>query len=463
MNFLLNEIAVPTGGVIKGFGGEALSGVCIDTRAIKSGDLFVAIRGAHFDGHDYVKEAAAKGAKAAVVRSSANVDADLPLVLVADTEMALGEIAGWWRSRFFVPCVAITGSNGKSTTKEMVSAVAGALGSPLKTEGNFNNLIGLPLTLFRWNDSHKVAVIEMGMNASGEIRRLASIARPDVALITNVTAAHLEKLHSLEAVAMAKGELFEQMGTRGTLVVNAEDPWVVKVAKGRGSKRITFGMKNDCDVRFLCAETNGLDSMDLSVSVFGEEHRLALTVVGAHNVMNAMAAIGVGVALGIDAAESIKRLELFKPMSMRFERIQLANGVRVVNDSYNANPGSMRVALRTVGSAKRAGRFIAVLGDMLELGDASSELHRELGMAAVEFGVDRLILAGNFANDIRAGALESGMKDAAISAFKDSDTAATAALESIKAGDVVLVKGSRGMKMEKVVEAMKNEIGTGEF
>lgn len=463
MKMTLGDIAAATQGCIAA-GSAALpcAGVSIDSRTLAAGELFVAIRGAHFDGHAFLEQARAAGAAAAVVRPGTALPPGMAAVEVADPLQALGDLASWWRRRFAVPCVAITGSNGKSTTKEMVAAIAGALGPVLKTEGNFNNLVGLPLTVFRWDDAHRAAILEMGMNALGEIRRLTEVAAPTVGLITNVTAAHLERLHTVEAVAAAKGELFETMAPEAIAVVNGEDRWVRELGRSRPGRTIVFGMQNDFDVRFLHMETTGLEAMDLKIAVGAREFRLALPVPGAHNVMNALAAIAVGVALDIDPAEAVERLVHFRPMAMRLEQVQLANGVRVVNDSYNANPESMRAAFRTVGAAKRAGRFVAALGDMLELGEAAADLHRQVGEAAAQMGVGRLYLVGAFAVEVAAGACRGGLPAPAIVVCAGGVEELSSRLEGeLCAGDVLLVKGSRGMKMERVVEHLKNAIGMG--
>lgn len=461
MNFTLDDIARATSGRLSGEGSIECDSIGIDTRRLPSGSLFVAVPGAHFDGHDFLGDAHAAGANAAVVKKGTDVPRGMAAIEVDETVMALGDIAAWWRSHFNIPCVAITGSNGKSTTKEMTSAIVEILGPVLKTEGNFNNLIGMPLTLFRWDEDHRVAIVEMGMNASGEIRRLAEIAKPDVGLITNVTAAHLEKLHTVEAVARAKGELFEAMGKHGVSVVNAEDGWVSEMARLHGGEKITFGMNNDCDVKFLHMETNGLDGMELAFAIRNREHRARLPVPGTHNVMNALASVAIGVALGIDGEEAAGRLEEFHPMSMRFERVQLSNGVRVVNDSYNANPDSMLAAFRTVGAAKRSGRFIAALGDMLELGEQSADLHKNMGEEAVGMGVTELFVIGDFATDVAAGARSAGLAESSIFICEDEDQLCREMEEEIKVGDVLLVKGSRGMRMERLVDYLKQEIGTG--
>lgn len=462
MKFQIKDIVEATGGrLISGDPGLTCDGVSTDTRTISEGGLFLAIKGVRYDAHEFLDKAISNGAACLLVDRGNRVPTGTAVIEVADTERALGDIAAWWRSKFQIPRVGITGSNGKSTTKEMVAAIASSLGKVLKTEGNFNNLIGLPHTIFRLEREFDVAILEMGMNAPGEIKRLAEIADPTIGLITNATAAHLEKLHTVEAVANAKGELFEAMRSDGIAVINQEDKLVKQLARLHSGKKITFGMQNDCDVRFMHMETEDLDTIDLKFAAYGKEYLVHLPVPGAHNVMNALAAIGVGLALGIEVDAMISRLEKFKPMSMRFERIQLANGVRLVNDSYNANPESMRAAFQTVGMAKRAGRFIAVLGDMFELGDSSKDLHRKLGEDAARMGVERLYIAGEHASFVASGAKASGMDSSAINVFDDVDALGPAVEMDILAGDVLLIKGSRGMRMERVTDHLKRRIGMG--
>jgi len=461
MKFTLNDISAATSGEVIGDGTLECEGVCTDTRKLEGKNIFVAISGPHFDGHDFIEGALKSGVSALVVSDISKLPDGVSAVVVGDTIQALGDIAMWWRSRFDIPCVAITGSNGKSTTKEMTDAVLSPLGKVLKTEGNFNNLIGLPLTIFKWDESHRVAVLEMGMNAQGEIKRLTEIARPNVGVITNINAAHLEKLHSIEAVASAKGELFDAMSSGGVAIVNDEDPWVKKVSEKYDGSRITFGMQNNSDVRFLNMESEGLDSVDMNLEAGGVEFSAHLDVPGVHNVMNALAAISIGMALGVQPSDAAGRLKNFHPMEMRFERVQLCNGVRVVNDSYNANPESMRMAFRTVGSAKRAGRFIAALGDMFELGSSSAKLHEGVGREAVENGAEKLYLVGEFAGDVARGALASGLNDDLIVICDDVEGLKSGLEKDLTAGDVLLVKGSRGARMERVVEHMKRMFGIG--
>lgn len=437
------------------------SGVSIDSRNINAGDLYVAIRGAHYNGHDFVDEAISKGAKALIVERKVDIANRVPVVRVDNTETALGDLAKWWRDHFDAPCVGVTGSNGKSTTKEMIAAIVSSFGPVLKTEGNFNNLIGLPLTVFKWKAEHEIAVLEMGMNAPGEIRRLTKIARPNVAVVTNVTAAHLEKLKTVEAVAKAKAEIFEAMDSNGVAVINDEDPFVREMGSKLAGRVVSYGMQNNSTVQFRHMVSEGLDSIELTFRIGSEERTIHLPLPGTHNVMNAMAAFATGHALGLDIDNMIEQFANFKKMAMRFECVQLANGVRLVNDSYNANPQSMKAAFRTVGSAKRAGRFIAVLGDMLELGEQSSMLHEEIGREAVRLGVEKLFVVGGHAADIAKGASSEGFSGGSVVTAEDVESIASMIINYAEAGDVILVKGSRGMRMERVAEILKREIGTG--
>jgi len=463
MKLSIEEIIGATGAKIgqKGDAGFVTS-VSTDTRTLKKGDLFIAIKGPHFDGHKFVREAIEKGARG-IVRNpkleNQNITEKIWDIQVDDTVRALGDIANAWRKKVPAIIVAVTGSNGKSTTKEMIAQGVSATRKVVKTEGNFNNLIGLPLQVLRISEEDSVAVLEMGMNEEGEIRRLTKIAEPNIGIITNVNPAHLEKLHNVENVARAKGELFEEIRKDGIVVVNMEDPKVVKLSEKFEGKKITFGMQNGCDVQFGRLISEGIDETSLTFYVRGREYSMSLPVPGVHNVMNALAAIAVGVALKVTILTMVPGLERFSPMKMRMERVQLLNGVQVVNDSYNANPSSMFAALRTIGSAKKAGRFIAVFGDMLELGDAAKEKHFELGKNAANFKVSKLYVAGEFAGEVVKGAVSGGIKESDIVCKEKADDLKQRIFDEIKTGDVVLVKGSRGMGMEVIAEYLKNEIG----
>jgi len=458
--FTIEEMVAATGGTHVSPGKvDGVTNVSIDSREISEGECFVALRGAHFDGRDFVNEAVSKKAALIVTSEEISVPEGTGVISVKDPVQALGDIAAAWRQRFNVPVVAITGSNGKSTTKQMTAATLKPLGNVLKTEGNYNNLIGLPLTVLRWTPIHNVAVLEMGMNAPGEITRLAQIAKPDVGVITNVSSAHLEFLHSIENVAKAKGELFDNMGDDATMIINLEDPWVMKLAKKHKKRSYTFGMQNDADIRFGRMESRELESIDMTIYIEGKEYAIHLAVPGTHNVMNAMAALAVSRVLGVDPEAAIEGLEQFEPMAMRMERVQLSSGVQLINDCYNANPLSVKEALRTVSGAKRAGRFVAILGDMLELGENAPECHRDIGAAAAEHKVDRLFIFGPHAPYVAEGAKGKGLSDDCLSEYSNMELLKKDVLDYVETGDIILVKGSRGMQMERVIEHLKDEMG----
>lgn len=457
INGKIKDVAAAVGGTLSGSADVPFKGVCTDSRQIQKGQLFVAIKGPRFDGHEFISDVIERGAAGVVI--SKNAQHKVPTIVLNDTITGLGDLAKWWRLKFDVPVVAITGSNGKTTTKEMLSCILSSRGEILKTEGNFNNLIGLPITVFGWSEKHWAAVLEMGMNAPGEIARLAEIARPKVGIITTVTAAHLEKLKTVDAVAQAKGELFEKMGRDTIAIVNDEDPRIRKLGANFKGRVISFGMQNSSTVRFLHMEKIGWDDVRLRISVDGEEIKMSLPVPGIHNVMNAMSAIGAAYALGLNPKEAAARLMEFKSVGMRLERVQLGNGVSLVNDTYNANPGSWEAALKTVSVLKRAGRLIGVLGEMLELGLQTAALHQRAGELAAENGIEELFVWGEHASDVSAGARNKGLKN--IHVFDDRKSLAKELGSCAKAGDIVLVKGSRGSKMDEVVDYMKDMFGCG--
>ena len=440
-------------------------GIATDTRTLKKGELFFALQGPHFDGHAFCEQAIEKGAWGVVVSRTRvpeyqSTGVSPPWIFqVKDTLQALGDLAGWWRRQMPAQCVAITGSNGKTTTKEMLASMVATRLSTLKTEGNFNNLIGLPLTLSRLEKKHEVAILEMGMNAPGEIARLTQIAAPQVGIITNAAAAHLEKLHTVEEVAKAKAELFAAMDAQGTAVFNVEDPCIRPLGEKFPGKKISFGMRKEALIRFEHMEQEDLSGMELKFSIGKERLKARLCVAGLHNVMNALAAAGGAFALGLSPAEIEKGLENFKPLKMRFEQVQLGNGVRLVNDAYNANPLSMEAAFRTVGAGRRSGRFIAVLGDMKELGEQSQTLHAQVGQKGVEAGIDRFFLIGEFAPHFAQGILAAGLPQDNVRIFDQVDSLVAALEKEMKAGDVVLVKASRAMQLERIVDALKYKFG----
>ncbi len=433
-----------------------IKGFSIDSRTVRRGELFIAIKGDRFDGHDFVEEAIKKGAWGAVVERSTlekkfGILGGIKNIFpVEDTLFSLQEIAMAHRKRFSVPLVGITGSNGKTTTKEMVAGILKEKGPVLKNEGNLNNHIGVPLTLLKMNGSHRSAVIEMGMSAPGEIEALTRIAGPDIGIITNIGPAHLEFLGGMDNVAHAKGELLATMNQQGTAVLNADDRYFEMLKNKFGGAVRSFGTETKADVTARDIR-QGKDFTDFTLCTGGRSTGVRLRAVGRHNVSNALAAAAAALAAGV-SLDSVKiGLEDFVPIHLRSE-LKLIKGRTVLADCYNANPGSVRAALDTLVTLRSGRKTVAVLGDMLELGDFSSEAHRDAGAAAARLGVDVLIVVGSFARFTAEGARQAGMPAARV--FEAATTAQAAALlrEQSKNGDAVLVKGSRGMKMEAILE-----------
>lgn len=431
-----------------------LTSVSTDTRSIVPGALFVALRGPRHDGHDFAAEALQRGAGAVLVERVPPGVAAAAALIVPDTLRALGDLAAWTRRRHPVRVAAITGSNGKTTTKEMLASICEKAEWPfprtriLKTAGTENNLIGVPLTLLRLTGEEAVAVLEMGMNAPGEIARLTQIAAPDVGLITNIGPAHLEGVGSIAGVAAAKGELFAGMSPRATIVVNTADPWVRRVAAEFSGRRVEIGPGGEIEA--LNVTDLGFDGAAFDLRLAGDTVPVRLRIPGAHMVHNALAAAGAAYALGL-ASEAIRAgLETATAPPMRMAVLGLANGVTVVNDAYNANPASMEAALRFVTGRGRPA--VAVLGDMRELGAEAAAHHWQVGKVAAECGVRLLVAVGEHAKDIAQGARAGGMARADVHVCADPAAAAAEVIAAWRPGDTVLVKGSRGAADDPLVQ-----------
>jgi UDP-N-acetylmuramoyl-tripeptide--D-alanyl-D-alanine ligase len=459
--FTLGDVLAATGGELDTLGATTrFEGVVTDSRSVRAGELFVALRGDAHDGHEYVAEAARRGAGAVMIEE--RTGADLPtcgVVVVRDTLAALGDLAALHRRRSSPRIVAITGSNGKTTTKEMLASILEqALGPEhvLRTQGTQNNLVGLPLTLLGLTESVQVAVLELGMNGPGEIWRLAEIADPDVGVITCVARAHLEGLGSMRGVAVAKAELFRRLRPRATAVFNADDPHVAAAAPAAVGRRIAFGTGDDAAVRALDVMDNGLRGVGFRLRIAGEEASVALPVPGRHNVTNALAAAGAAHALGIPLAAIARGLDAFRPAAMRMEIVVLPSGVTVLNDAYNANPASMAAALATLGASAASRRF-AALGSMRELGCEAAAAHRELGSVVARAGLDGVFLLGTHAADVREGAEAAGMPTARITLADTHEELAAALRRQLRSGDLLLLKGSRGATMETVLVHLRSE------
>ena len=419
-------------------GGNApLREVSIDTRTLPAGALYVALRGPRFDGHDYVDAALAAGASAVLIE--ARRDLPVPVLVVDDSHRALGQLARFWATHHRVPTVAITGSNGKTTVKEIVSAILCQRGAVCATRGNLNNEIGVPLTLLSLRDEHDFAVIEMGANHAGEIARLTALAAPDVALVNNVGDAHLEGFGSREGVARAKAEIFAGLGATGMAVINTDCAFgEILLAATRHCQRVTFGTATDATVQLL-------DGPGLRVRLEGAVHELPFALPGRHNAMNAVAAIATATALGIGIDAIGSGLSLVTGVAGRLQERAGRCGARIIDDSYNASPASTRSAIAVL--AQHTGRRVLVLGDMLELGDDARRLHAEAGAHARHAGVDALFSLGTLA----AAAAESFGSDRVCQTL---DSLLAALEPELTAEAVILVKGSRGSRMDRVVAAL---------
>jgi UDP-N-acetylmuramoyl-tripeptide--D-alanyl-D-alanine ligase len=430
-------------------GDAAFRRVVTDSRAVEKGDLFVALVGDRFDGHDFVRSAASLGAAAALV--SRPLELNFPQIVVPDTLLALQQYAASWRADFDVPVVAVTGSNGKTTTKQLLAAVFAARGPVLATVGNLNNHIGVPLTLTRLRRDHKTAVIEMGANHPGEIARLAEIAAPQVGVVTQAGDAHLEGFGSREGVARAKGELFSALGARGVAVINADDPYApLWRSLAAEASIIRFGFSDLADVRASEVQVQR-DQAATRFELRTPEGRaeVLLPLPGRHNVMNALAAAACGTALGMNAVDIAAGLAQVQAPGGRVAWKQTRNGARLIDDSYNANPTSMRAGLELLAQQRRP-RW-AVLGGMGELGAESGRLHEEIGAVARRLGIERLYAFGpTGAHYARGYGHEETL-------FDDYEPM-IAALEKDLAADVtLLVKGSRSARMERVVQRLCSE------
>ncbi len=454
------EILKATGGSpFKGGAEWSCRGLSTDTRTLREGNLFIALTGDRFDGHDCLAAAAEKGAAGLIIRADrlGKLDAgtkDLPAIGVPDTLRALGDIASMWRRRFPLPVVAITGSSGKTTTKEMISAIAARSRKVLVTEGNLNNLIGLPQTLLRIREEHELAVVEMGTNCPGEIARLAAIAAPDIGLITNISPAHLEGLGSLDAIREEKGALFQAMNGRGIAIINRDDDAIGILARRRLGDRITFGLKPGADVTAQRVENAGPEGVRFTLVIDGIGVPVRLASPGQHNVQNALAAGAVAWALGVHREEIAAGLAVFRPVPGRMEIRRLKNGAFVIMDTYNANPASMRESLVTLQGLRKKGRTIAIMADMLELGAQAQELHEEVGSLLVKTGVDRVFLKGPLSRSMAAGAVKKGFPKERIAFFDDPEEVLPPLRSFLKKDDWILIKGSRKMKMEVVTESI---------
>ena len=443
------------GELVSGISEKFFRGVSIDSRTLKKDELFICIRGDRFDGHDFIEEAKNKKA-AAIVLSDSRKEAlkgeEIPVIVrVDDTLEALQELARFHRRRMSVRVVGITGTNGKSTTKEMTAAITEKKFKTVKTKGNLNNHIGLPLSIFHISKNDEVAIIEMGMSASGEIKRLAEIAQPQIAVLTNITEGHMVELRTLKDVQAAKGELYESLDDQGIAIVNADDPLVLELAKYVRGKVVTYGIDNEADVKAQGIRPMGQQGFSLNVRFFEEKIPVLLPFLGECNIYNALAAMATGYSLGMAPEDIQDGLRNAKLLPNRYEIVG-HEGITIINDSYNANPRSMQEALKTLANYQCEGRRFFVVGDMLELGDFAEAAHASLGVDVARYSIDYLVVVGDLSAHIVKSAVASGLNKKNTATATDHKCAVSFLKKHVRPGDCLLVKGSRGVRMEEVVD-----------
>jgi len=442
------------GRILSGNVEDILTGVSTDTRRLKRGELFVAIKGNRFDGHNFILDAVSRGAGGVLVQEGCITNKsnfkipEVSFISVYDSIRALGDIARFHRSRFDIPFIGITGSNGKTTTKEMISIILNKGFNVLKNFGTENNHIGVPLTLMRLKSEHKIAVLEMGTNHLGEIRRLSKIAKPTVAVITNIGQSHLEYLKDKDTVLKSKIEILEHMDKDGTLIINGDDEFLKTIKTDL--KLIKFGLDEKCD---FTADKIDIQPDGISFRLNGKEV-INLTVMGRHNVYNALAAIATTWSFGVPIDQIKDALKEFRMPNMRMD-VKKIGDVRIINDSYNSNPSSMKQAIESLKDITTKGRKILVAGDMLELGNLSGRFHHLVGRQAAESGIDMIVAVGKLSEHVANGAQEAGMSGKKIKLCNLTKEASEIVKNLIKKGDTILVKGSRAMKMEEIVQVLE--------
>lgn len=461
----LRNVIVPLKGeLISGPEDLIIGGLSTDSREIKAGDLFVALKGEKYDGHDFIRQAINKGASGIVLQRGSRPEISEyrtpAIIAVADTLKALGDLAGWWRHQQTVSVAAITGSVGKTTTKEMSAGILGLGGLTLKNEGNLNNLIGLPLTLLRLQKDHRKAVLEMGMNRPGEIARLTKIADPEIGLITNVGRVHLEGLGDIRGVARAKVELLEEISSDSHVLLNGDDDLLMEVAKPFTKTILTYGLGPRNHIKAVNIHNLGHEGSTFEFQDGGGSISVRLTVPGIQNVRNALAASAIALQMGAPREDIVRGLNVFKGIKGRFMPTTLPGGVILVDDTYNSNPYSLRAAINTLKDLKtEEGRIFVGLGEMLELGLETVSAHLEAGGMVAEMGASYFVAMGAHAQEMIRGAEEKGFPSERALLVSTHQEMSQALKAMMKAGDLILLKGSRRAGLEKVVESLKDAQG----
>ncbi|MEO0092753.1 MAG: UDP-N-acetylmuramoyl-tripeptide--D-alanyl-D-alanine ligase [candidate division WOR-3 bacterium] len=450
----VEEIVTATDGkLLSGDLNRKINNISIDSRTIKPNDLFIAIKGKNFDGHSFVSEALAKGAIGAVVADANIKSSQAILIKVKDTREALGNIARYYRGKFKPLVIAVTGSNGKTTTKEMIAGILGKRMRIVKAKDSFNNEIGVPLTILGIDSQTQALILEIEMNLLGGTRRLAEIAKPQIGVVTNVGDTHLEFLGSRENVMREKAELIESLTPDGVAILNADDELVMAIGENFPKiQKLTFGLNQPADIfakQILDLTTNGCHFM------LQGKYRTRLHLLGTHNIYNALAAIATVKACGFDFAPIVSAIEEFRPVTMRMEIVRIKD-LTVINDTYNANPQSMKTALATLAKIDSDGKKIVVLGDMLELGAGSEFFHYTLGQEAAKIA-DVILAIGKFSRNVIEGALQVGINPENARNYENNKDLLTNLIDIIQPKDTILIKGSRAMHLEWLLEGLKTE------
>src|SRR5262245_40390672 len=460
MNLLLEEISKAAGGALDGPGGIKVRGYSIDSRTLNAGEAFFAIKGPRFDGHQFLQQAADKKAAVAVVEESAagalhQLPGGLQLIRVRSTAEALQAVARDVRRKWAMPIIGVTGSAGKTTTKELVAAVLGKKFTVLRSVGNLNNEFGLPLCLLRVERYQTIGVLEMGMSAKGEIRKLASIAEPNEGVVTNVNPVHLEFFKSVDEIAQAKAELIQGLHDPKVAYLNNDDTRVRAMAHGFPGKLVTYGVKSAATFRVQQMRDLGLDGTAFTVRHSGQDHDFVLPLLGQHNVGNAVAAIAVGATHEVPWDQMREAIGEMQPEKMRGQVIKFRNGFVVIDDSYNSNPRALSEMIRFLGKLQGFQRKILVAGEMLELGPGGVELHRECGREAARAGLAMVVAVQGQAKEILEGAREAKMDLARLRFVRDAVQAGDLLARTVQKGDVVLIKGSRGVKLDQAINTLR--------
>ncbi len=452
---ICSEILEAVKGIlISGDNNLNLTNISTDSRRISEGDLFIPIAGEKFDGHDFIIAALNTGAEAVFTHKDIPAIKGKTIIKVEDTLKALGDLAAYYRQKFRIPFVGVTGSVGKTSTKDMIASVFSQKYNVLKTGGNFNNEIGLPLTIFNLDSFHEAGIIEMGMSGLGEIGRLTSITKPNIAVITNIGTSHIEKLGSRQNILKAKMEILDGLNRDGLVVLNGDDKLLFGMKDLLKFRTVFYGIGEGLDYQAYNLKSLGEKGISFDIMIKNHEYKIHIPAPGTHNVYNALAAIASGLELDIPMDKIIRGIKDFTPSQMRLN-ITNINEFKVINDVYNASPQSMEAAINVLKDVANDERSIAVLGDMLELGEWSTSLHREVGKYAVLKGIKYIITVGKNGGEIASGAIESEVKKDNVFSFKNNEEVNEFLSAFVKSGDIILVKGSRGMKMEQIVEHLK--------